>query len=448
MTQNTPVPHASREAFILTGAFRVICRNSRYLQELADRGLAVLVISLDSCRDQAEKAMADPDNPASWISETAYVSGSLDRESSFTPGVFAVLQRWRDQYRVRGVFAMEETLVEPTGMVCDVLGLPGVGLRAGRVCRSKYLQRAYLEALGPRTLTVPPGGRGSGGLGALRYPVVVKPATRHASSGVVSCDTPEEAASVMTSYPDHETLLVEERVNGQEYSVESLVQEGRTVFSSLTRKETTGSGSGFVELSHTVPGAAPDASLSKKILQANASLLGDLSFENGVTHSEWRIDGNGQPRLMEVAARTPGDGITALYELACGKPMEAPIVRIALGETASYPHPRRVARQVYLEHPHGVLEDVTLDWSGIRVTWLGRADLWPRLRPGVPGDAPALRGVLVFKERGTLLGDLASSDDRAVSFLVDADTEAELDELEARVRSAISIRVKEDTRVP
>ena len=45
-------------------------------------------------------------------------------------------------------------------------------------------------------------------------------------------------------------------------------------------------------------------------------------MRDGVTHAEFRVDSFGRPALMEVAARTPGDGICLLYQLATGSPIE------------------------------------------------------------------------------------------------------------------------------
>ncbi|MGH3875543.1 MAG: ATP-grasp domain-containing protein [Actinophytocola sp.] len=436
---------AKPPAFLLTGAFRVICRNPRYLTELARRGLRILVICPDSSRAQAEAVIGTPGSRAALITDIAYVDGALDRESSFNPGVFAELQKWTEHYRIVGAYAMEETLVEPTGMVCDALGLPGPGLRASRVCRTKYLQRAHLAQFGPQALTVPPGRRHLVELEDFRYPVVVKPATRHASSGVLSCDNADEVAAVLSEYREHETALIEQKVIGQEFSVESLVRNGEVVFSSVTEKETTDTWDRtFVELAHSVPAAASSiggVDVTACLSEANRRVLATLAFENGITHSEWRVTAGGEAYLMEIASRTPGDGLTILYELACGVPLEPQIVAIALGEEAAYPPPRRRTRQVYVEHGPGILRDVTLDWPGTTVTWIGETDLWPAVRPGEAGDAPALRSVLVLKGRGSRLEPLRSSDDRAVTFFIDADTDTELDALEARVRAAIRLDI-------
>ena len=132
------------------------------------------------------------------------------------------------------------------------------------------------------------------------------------------------------------------------------------MFASATTKETQANGRTFVELSHSVPEPRPE--LCELLLAANAELLARLRFADGIAHSEWRITDDGRAVLMEIAGRTPGDGLMALYHLAAGTPLEVEILNVALGVEASYPAPRRYARQVYLEHEPGVLDDVTVNW--------------------------------------------------------------------------------------
>ncbi|MGJ3561625.1 ATP-grasp domain-containing protein [Streptomyces sp. INA 01156] len=256
------------------------------------------------------------------------------------------------------------------------------GLRATRACRSKYLQRWYLPEFSPRSLTVPGGERDTADLSAVRYPAVVKPAGRHSSSGGDRRDR-RGAAAAARRLPGARDGARRGEVIGQEYSVESLVQHGRVLFASATRKDTTDSHARtFVELSHTVPSDRPEH--DRALLDANARMLEQLGFRDGIAHAEWRVDAADRPVLMEVAARTPGDGLCVLYELATGAPLEPEIMRIALGEPASYPAPARVARQVYLEHGAGVLRDVTVDGFDVTPAWVGEGGLWPRIAPGAP----------------------------------------------------------------
>ncbi|WP_234312609.1 ATP-grasp domain-containing protein [Streptomyces sp. NRRL F-5065] len=442
MTTNEPNPQTVQpDAFVLTGSFLVVCRAPLYLEELARRGLRILLVTPSAWRTEALAASRDPAHPAALVDEFAFVDGDVARDNSYLPGVLTAARRWRETYRIVGAYAVGETQVEPTGLLADALGVPTPGLRATRACRNKYLQRWYLPEFAPVSLTVPPQERALLDTEAVPYPAVVKPAARHSSSGVRTVADADALRSLLDTYPDHETVLVEEKVAGQEYSVESLVQDGRVLFASATRKDTTDSHARtFVELSHTVPNDRPahDAVL----LDANARTLAALGFRDGVAHAEWRIDAGGRPYLMEAAARTPGDGLCVLYELATGAPLEPEIVRIALGEPASYPAPARVARQVYLEHPPGVLRDVTVDGFGTEPVWVGDGGLWPRIAPGAAGEAPALRAVLVHKDRGARLTELSDSEDRAVSFFIDAPTVAELDALEERVRAAITLDVE------
>jgi ATP-grasp domain len=429
---------ARPRAFILTGALSVVCKDPIYIDDLRRRDLKVLVITAAYWRRYAEEHRDDPAHPAGAIDEVAFVDGSVESEGSFLPGVIEHAERWRERYDVVGIYAVGETLVEPTGLVADYFNLPFPGLRAARACRSKYLQRWYLPDLSPASVLIPPGGRGSVDYGHVRFPAVVKPATRHSSQGVRTVHDRAELAAQLDDYPAQETILVEQKITGQEYSVESLIQDGKSLYASVTRKETTDVDSEyFVEMAHTVPAARDDA--WDAVQRANDAMLDRLGLENGITHAEWRVDERGDVHLMEVAARTPGDGIMVLYRLATGQPMEPEILRIALGEPATYPEARRHARQVYLEHRPGTLVDVEVDWPGVEARWVNDGTPWPDI-PALPADdPPALRAVLVYEARGAELGPIRSSDDRAVTFFIDAPTIAELDEIEERVRRAVMI---------
>ena len=213
---------ARPRAFILTGALAVVCRDPIYIDDLRRRDLKVLVITATAWHGYAEAHRDDPAHPASAIEEVAFVDGSVESEGSFLPGVIEHAGRWREKYDVVGIYAVGETLVEPTGLVADYFDLPFPGLRAARACRSKYLQRWYLPDLSPASVLIPPGARESVDLGSVRFPAVVKPATRHSSQGVCTVHDRAELAVQLHDYPAQETILVEQKITGQEYSVESL----------------------------------------------------------------------------------------------------------------------------------------------------------------------------------------------------------------------------------
>ena len=142
-------------AFILTGSFPVIRRNPLYLTELSRRGLKILVITAASYRDQAAAAIADTSNPASEITEIAFVTGDFTVQGAFVAGAVAHTAAWRSRYTIVGAYAVGDYLAEPTGLLCDALQVRSPGLRASRACRSKYLQRWYLPEFSPGCLDHP-----------------------------------------------------------------------------------------------------------------------------------------------------------------------------------------------------------------------------------------------------------------------------------------------------
>ncbi len=440
-------------AFILTGSFPVISRDPLYLTELIRRGLKPLVITSAAYRERATAQMAVKGSRMASICDIAFVAGDVTVEGAFIAGAIATVTSWLADYSIVGAYAVGDVLAEPTGLLCDGLGLPGPGVLASRACRSKYLQRWYLPELSPRSAVIPAARRtraledpdfDAGLLAAIAkigFPAVVKPASRHSSWGVLTVRDLAELRRALADYRPHEIVLVEQRVEGQEYSVESLSQNGEIVFASATRKETTQyQGRTFVELSHTVP--EPRQAVCDLLLEANALLLRRLRFADGIAHSEWRVTPEGKAVLMEIAGRTPGDGLMTLYHLATGTPLEVEILNVALGQEASYPAPSRYARQVYLEHEPGMLDDVTVNWPDVQPQWIGEGGVWPEVKPGAADDDPALRAVFVLKDRGSELTELTNSDDRAVTFFIDAPSADQLDDLEARVRSAITIKTR------
>src|SRR5262249_29698938 len=132
-----------------------------------------------------------------------------------------------------------DTLAEATGLLCDGLGVRSPGLRASRAARSKYLQRWYAPDLSPASLVVPGEERDTASFDAVTFPAVVKPASRASSAGVATVRALAELRCQLRTYEDREVVLVEEKVAGPEFSVESLVQDGRIVFASPTGKDTT-----------------------------------------------------------------------------------------------------------------------------------------------------------------------------------------------------------------
>jgi ATP-grasp domain/ATP-grasp N-terminal domain len=425
-----------QNAFVLFGGYTgsAATRSMPFLSELRARGLSVLVV---------DQPVAGADR--SPISEAflGYVADTLLTPAN-DPTRSVLLERvraWARAYRIRGMLCIQEVWVEAAALAADYLGLPSPGLRAGSVCRNKHLQRLYLEAWSPAVASVPPEQRLAATRSFKGFPAVLKPTGRSCSAGVQLIRDREHLRSVLLTYPPHEDLLLEQRIVGREYSVESLVQNGRVIFESVTEKATNEDGSNFfVEMGHTVPATNLATHERAHLLDVNRAILHRLAFADGMAHAEYRVSAAGEVRLMEVAARPPGDCLLSLYHLATGQPLEPALISIALGEDVAYGPPVRYARQVYLDHEPRRLRDVVVHSAyGVAPDWFYETGERQLGGPGAADGRPELREILILKRRGDVLSSIASSYDRAVTFLIDAPTPAELNELEKQLRQQISI---------
>jgi biotin carboxylase len=415
-------PSAPQErpgALLLMGDLVVLARQGRLITEARRRGLAPLaVVSRDTDLTRLAELRADPEHALAGLADVVQVADA--QVATVAPAVQSLLRR----YEVRGLISVGEVFVEPVGVLADVLGLPGTGSAAALICRNKLLQRTAAPAYSPSWQTVPADERAGFALPAEQLPAVVKPAGRFYSSGVRLVHTQAELTAALGALADHEIALVESRVSGPEYSVEALVQGGEVLWSGVTGKESNESGGAFfTEVEHTSPAVLDEPSRTA-LVEANREVLRLVGLRDGITHAEYRLTEDGVV-LMEVAARLPGDAITFLWELATGEGVEPVMVDLALGVPAAYPEPRRRARQSFVDHPHGRLLDVTAEDA--EVSWIVRDDRWPRLAPLGAQEPAALRGVLVGRRVGDVLGPLVDSGHRSASLIVDSPLDDSID---------------------
>lgn len=409
-----------------------------YLSELRARDIAVLAVSQPRGSAMVQRGLellGTEGHPFAELADVALHSGDD------LSGIVDQAARWAEEYAVAGVLVGAEVYVEAGQLISDLLGLPGAGMRAARVCRNKLLQRRYLAEWSPKSVLV------HGGTDAAAYdgpfPAAVKPLDRESSIGVRLVDDPAALARIVGELEPDSRLLVEERVHGREYNVDSIVIDGKPIVTMLTQKGTNeDSTEFFVELVHTTPPDNLDARETALITEAQRGVVERLGFDTGFAHAEYRLAEDGRVVLMEIAARAPGDACLHLYHLATGQPVEPVLIDAAMGRPTGYPATfRRRGRQVYFEHTPGVLVDVRAE--GVEPRWLAdTTGIWPPLR-AVAEDAPAtVHELFVLKKRGDRLLPITESSSRAVTAIFDAPLDEDIDALEARVRRSVAIETE------
>ncbi|MEV6163355.1 ATP-grasp domain-containing protein [Streptomyces sp. NPDC052052] len=368
-------------------------------------------------RVRAVESRATWDSRPADLAEKFYrVDGA--REEAWTETVArAVAERRPD-----GIIGFAEPQVIAAALAQERSGLPGPSLHAAVISRNKALQRAVFAAHGlpqPDHLHV---GRIAEAREWMteRLPVVVKPLTLAGSEGVELVRDAAGAEEVLARRAGEGQLLVEEAIEGPEYSWEALVRDGEVIFENVTRKETTEPPC-FVELAHHCGHEFAPAAAAQ-VRTVTRGVLRAVGVRTGLVHLEFRMADRG-PVLMEIAVRTPGDYLPDAIGLTFGFDLYEAVVRLSLGRSVpELPRePVSWAATVFPTAPPGTIRAIT----GVRETEEHPAVVRVRLRKG-PGDR-----VL----------PLTSSAQRMGHVLIDAASPAEREDAVKFVRETLRVQV-------
>ncbi|ANP52068.1 cysteine synthase A [Streptomyces griseochromogenes] len=242
---------------------------------------------------------------------------------------------------VAGVTTTSEFYLEAAASLAESLGLPGNPSAAVAACRRKSATRRLLTDAGlPQPVSVPVtrAAEVSAAVAATGLPCVVKPASDSASTGVLMCTSVEQAhehAAKLLAITHNvreqvvpPEVLVEEVVQGPEFSVETIFVDGELHLVGITRKSVSLPPS-FVELRHAFPAPLDEAS-SGEIEQVVRAAVEAVGLRHGACHTELRLTAAG-PTIIEINARLAGGMIPELIRLAGGPDMLTQQLRAAAG---------------------------------------------------------------------------------------------------------------------
>lgn len=164
---------------------------------------------------------------------------------------------------------------------------------------------------------------------------ILKPSRNSGSRGIAKVirDMPKEefekAYYIALEESRDKSVLIEQFIEGPEFSIEIIVWNGEVNVLTVTDKKTT-EAPHFVELGHNQPSCrtAEEVEILKAAAVAGVKALG---VNNCACHAEAKLM-DGKAYLMEIGARLGGDFIsTELTHLSTGIDMVAAAVDVALG---------------------------------------------------------------------------------------------------------------------
>lgn len=261
------------------------------IEKAKDRGIYTIVVSPDG------------PYPGLDIADKAYYKDVRDREE--------ILEIARIE-SIDGVITDQTDIAARTvAYVAEELGLPGIGFECAELFTDKYRMKEKSEELGLPTIKC----RNTKSIEEAKNffnevgtSIMIKPTDNQGSRGVYRIDSIEELDDKFLeamSYSGNGMIIAEQYIEGDEYEVDSIVIDGHEhtlmcgdivlfdlpdVFASCTRMYPS----------------CRDKDIVSKLLKLNKDTIEGFGLKSGITHSEYVVDKNGQPYLIEAAARGGG----------------------------------------------------------------------------------------------------------------------------------------------
>lgn len=306
---------------------------------------------------------------AEWTAGARCFRGVLIGDYAHAVEATEDIRRYAEWLGVEAVVPGVEFAVRPASFAAADLGLRGLGTGAAIALTNKAALRRSCEAGGvsqPAWQEIPTLDQLPD---AVRPPAVVKPSNLQASEGVTLVCSERDLHEVVTNveaalsdlpaaWPGT-SFLVEELVEGSEFSTEALVIDGEIRWLSVTDKHVA-PGSRPVEIGHDVP-AVIDKGLRDRMVAATQRLVTAVGAADGILHAEWRVRDD-EPYLIECAGRAPGDYILQMAEDAWDFLCYGAVLDVLSGRTPGLPEaPTHGAAIRYLVRPPGRVRRASLN---------------------------------------------------------------------------------------
>lgn len=232
-----------------------------------------------------------------------------------------------------------EVSMNVMGRINDELGLSGITREQAIRATNKHLMREAFEMGGapsPKSILTENSEDAWKHLqNDFSTDGILKPSRNSGSRGIAKVSRDMDKADFINAYnialneSRDKSVLLEQFIEGPEFSIEIIVWNGKVNALTVTDKKTTGAPH-FVELGHNQPScySAEEVEILKAAAVSGVKALG---VNNCACHAEAKLM-DGKAYLMEIGARLGGDFIsTELTHLSTGIDMVAAAINVALG---------------------------------------------------------------------------------------------------------------------
>ncbi len=280
-----------------------------FTQGLAKQGAHVIGLG-----DQHESAL--PDTAKQALSAYVQVPSFTD-DAAVTHQVMSLASK----VGIDRIECTWEPFMTLAAKLREKLGLPGMNLEQTIPFRDKEIMKQVLDRHGIRTPRHASTQTKDGVRAAaeeIGYPICVKPIAGAGSADTYRVNDPEELESVLMRLGHVSQVSVEEFIEGDEYTFDTVCVDGEIKFFNMLmyRPRPLNARS----LQWISPQTIVIRNVNDEYLESGRrlgqSVLRALNFQTGFTHMEWFHKPDGEAVFGEIAARPPGASTVDLMNLA------------------------------------------------------------------------------------------------------------------------------------
>lgn len=238
------------------------------------------------------------------------------------------------ELKIDGILSIcSDTSMPTVAFVAENMGLPGNKYEDTMITGNKYKARQAMLNNGVNSPRFAVASEGQNPvITEFTYPLIVKPADRSGSVGVMKADNEAELKEAMQraqQFSYSKQALVEEFVIGTELSAHTMSWNGKHYIFAI-RDKVTSEAPYFVEIAHHIPTQfSPEivARIENEVHKA----LDALNIKYGACDAEFKVTEDGNVYVIEINARMGGDQSFDMIYYSTGLDYLKIAINVALG---------------------------------------------------------------------------------------------------------------------
>jgi biotin carboxylase len=278
-------------------------------------------------------ADANPEAPGNELADRFLPVDLKDLE-----GLVAAARGIRAEFGLDGVFTAGTDFSASVAHVALALGLPGIPFDTAIKASDKLAMRAAFAAAGvssPRFAQAASPDDPAISAAALGFPLVVKPADSMGARGCrIARGGAELSAAIAAALPYSRSgrAIVEEYIEGPEFSIDALVEGGEIRIRGIADRHIWFDPY-FVELGHTMPSGFPPE-IQAEVLRVFRLAVRALGIRHGAAKGDMKYcPARSRAVVGEIAARLSGGYMSGwTYPYASGVDVTREALRLSVGQ--------------------------------------------------------------------------------------------------------------------